>query len=77
MTDGEVIYAWQVFEDGEWGTIAAAIGDIVMSPVPLVHRSLLMIRRLEPLARNHAQLTGLPIRLAKFTLTEVLEEVTP
>jgi hypothetical protein len=75
MPDGspDTIYAWQVFENDEWGTIAASIPGVGMSPVPLLHRSLLMVRRLQPLGVEHGEQTGLPIRLAKFAFESVVD----
>jgi hypothetical protein len=71
--DGDTLYAWQVQEpDGQWSMVGALIPG-VGEHAPLIHRDLLLIRRLEGLARMHADATGQPLRLARFTLAEVLE----
>ena len=71
--DGDTLYAWQVREpDGRWSMVGALLPG-VGEHVPLIHRDLLMIRRMEGLARNHAEQTGQPLRLVKFGITEVLE----
>ena len=71
--DGNTIYAWQVQEpDGRWSMVGALILE-TMTHTPLVHRDLLLIRRMEVHARAHAKTTSQPLRLAKFTLAEVLE----
>lgn len=72
-TSGDALYAWQVQEpDGQWSMVGALIPGIG-EHTPLIHRDLLLIRRLEGLARKHAEQTGQPLRLARFALTEVLE----
>lgn len=72
---GDMLYAWQVKEDDGWGIIAAMVPGLT-GLAPLVSRSLGVARKTEPLAVSHAQETGLPVRLARFVFTEVIEGVT-
>ena len=62
MTD--TLYIWQVFEKGQWGTIAALSSDDVL--VPLQHRTQKLAEKMEPLARNHGEQLGLPVRFARY-----------
>ena len=62
---GNTLYAWQVFEDGDWGVIAGVVDDGQL--MSLVSRSALVAQAMEPVARRHADSTGLPVRLARFT----------
>lgn len=71
--DGSDLYAWQVQEpDGRWSMVGAFIPG-VGDHAPLIHRDLLIVRRLEGYARAHSTATGQTLRLAKFTLAEVLD----
>jgi hypothetical protein len=75
--DGNTIYAWQVQEpDGRWSMVGALIPELGTHS-PLVHRDLLLMRRLEGTARGHAEATGQPLRLARFDLAELLELKPP
>ncbi len=65
-TEPEAIFAWQVFESGEWGTIAAGIPGVSAGPTPLVTRRLDLALQMEPLALVHAQATGLPVEMHRF-----------
>lgn len=61
---GNILYAWQVLEDGDWGIIAVVVGNKL---VPLVHRSPTVIQSMKPLAQEHRDETRLPVRLGRFT----------
>jgi hypothetical protein len=73
--DGDSIYAWQVQEpDGKWSIVAASVPSLGNETWPLIHRDMAFVKhRLKPLAEQHAQLTGQPLRLARFNLVEVLD----
>jgi hypothetical protein len=73
LNNGDALYAWQVQEyDGRWSMVGALIPE-TGTHSPLIHRELMIVRRMEGLARAHAEGTGQPLRLVKFTVTEVLE----
>jgi hypothetical protein len=70
--DGDTLYAWQVEEpDGRWSMVGALIPETGIN-TPLIHRSYQIIKSFEQLARNHAERTSQPLRLARFVLEEVL-----
>ena len=67
----ESLYVWQVMDDGEWGTIAAAFGSIP-GLTPLVTRSQTVAYNVfQALAELHAAATQHPVRLARYDLAEV------
>lgn len=75
---GNILYAWQEQADEGWGNIAATIvlGEIGPTMSLLVTRQEFIARTMYgPIARAHAERTGNPVRLARFTLAEVLEEI--
>lgn len=77
-TDGNELYVWQVQEiTGEWSMVGVMMpGPIPGLPpthTPLVHRKREVVQMMRPYAENHARGTGQPLRLARFTITEVLE----
>lgn len=69
-----MIWVWQVFEDDQWGTIAAEIPGMP-GLSPLIARSLQTAQMLGLLAVAHHDRTGLPVRCARFELAEVIREV--
>jgi hypothetical protein len=78
--DGNELYAWQVQEpDGRWSMVGAMIpptNDLGLpsgAHLPLIHRSLKVVDLMRPFAEAHAAQTGQPLRLARFSLAEVLE----
>lgn len=79
-TDGNELYAWQVQEadTGEWSMVGAMIPDFSTDPPTRMHTPLIQRKRdvaelMRPLAESHAARTDQPLRLARFTVTEVLE----
>lgn len=68
---GDELWAWQVEEQPDvWSLVGMLVGGVHM---PLVHRSREVVeRQMEPWARKHAEQTGQPLRLAHFTLAEVV-----
>lgn len=79
-TDGNEIYVWQVQEPtGDWSMVGAMIPPDAGPGLPtavhtvLIHRDRTVAEQLRPLAQMHAADTGQPLRLARFTVTEVLE----
>jgi hypothetical protein len=76
-TDGNELYCWQVQEPGgEW----SMVGRLMANPAtgtafhtPLIHRNRDVVNQMRPLAEAHAAATNQPLRLSRFTLTEVLE----
>lgn len=69
---GNVLYAWQVLEDGDWGVIAAVVDG---KPTPLVSRSLTVVSTFRQYAEQHGKTTGLTVRLARFELDVVVERL--
>jgi hypothetical protein len=73
VSDGCTLYAWQVQEaSGAWSMVGALIPE-TFEHSPLIHRNLIIVRRWEGLAHKHAEATNQPLRLARFTLAEVIE----
>jgi hypothetical protein len=74
MIEEEPLYAWQVYDtDNRWGIIAAEVEGLGKSP--LVTRSWDVAEKLfGPFARAHSKQTGLSVRMARFELSEILEE---
>ena len=76
-TDGNELYVWQAQEaSGEWSMIGVVIPDPVSGiplHTPLIHRKRDVVLEMRELAERHAIATGQPLRLARLTLTEVLE----
>lgn len=66
------IYAWQVFENGEWGTISAFIPAIRRHAPLLTRRRVLARRELRVLAERHSRLNRLPVALHRFTYKETI-----
>jgi len=72
MTTGNELYAWQVLEPGgDWSIVAAGLS--ADHQWPLIHRSHEIIQELKPFAVTHATATKQQLRLARFTLSDVLE----
>jgi hypothetical protein len=71
------LFVWQVFEEGEWGTLASNINVFTPSQMtPLITRSETVAREsFGPFARAHATATGMPVRLARYDYAAVLEEL--
>lgn len=72
---GDVLYVWQVLENGGWGIIAAVPPrGPDRTVVPLVSRRLDIADDMRTVAMQHHERTGLPVRLAHFevTTTELL-----
>lgn len=72
---GDELWAWQVEEQPDvWGMVGAMLpGPEGMGMhTPLIHRSRETVDKMKPMADKHATATGLPLRLARFTLTETL-----
>lgn len=73
MSDvGDDLWGWQVEEQPDVWSLVGAYLPALGSHSPLIHRSRDIVEMMEPLARNHAEQTGQPLRLAHFTLTEVV-----
>ena len=69
---GDELWAWQVLEDGEWGTISTVVPEV--GHAILVSRNKAIVTEfMRPLAEAHAKEFGLPVRLARFALAEVVE----
>jgi len=68
------LWAWEVYEQDQWGTIGASIGE-GGSILPLVTRQERIATDgfFRTLATMHKERTGLPIRLARYELQEVIE----
>lgn len=68
-----VLYGWVVLEaDGTEGLVSAFVPGI--GHVPLITRQENIAKKMfRPHAQAHADSTGLPVRLLKFTDPEVLE----
>lgn len=75
QTTGDHLYAWQVQEpDGRWGMVGTYVVE-TSCHMPLVHRDYDVIKRLGGYAMSHAIGTQQKLRLARFALAEVIEEV--
>lgn len=73
MSDGSELYVWQVLEtDGRWGIISATLAPD-MGQMPLLHRNRDIAARFGPIAQLHAERTELPVRMARFQFSEVIE----
>ena len=71
------IFAWQVLEDGQWGTIAAVIMP-GMSAVPLVVRSRPLAEgAMRRFAELHVLSTGKRVRLARFDFAREMDVIEP
>ena len=68
------LFVWQELSEGGWGTISAVIPQISPAPVPLVTRNRQAAEAFKDLAIGHAQGSGNRVRLARFDLSEVIEE---
>lgn len=69
---GDELWAWQVLEDGEWGTISTVIPEVGHA-ILVSRKKAIVTEFMRPLAESHAKESGLPVRLARFTLAEVAE----
>lgn len=70
---GDEYYAWQVRDEyDEWTTVGALVEG---THVPLMVRHLDLVEKVRYLAERHSLSTGQPLRLAHFTLAEVVEGV--
>lgn len=65
------LFVWQVYEEDEWGTIAASTGGTL---TPLVTRREDVAREhMRSYAAMHRFGSGLPVRLARYDFAESLE----
>jgi hypothetical protein len=71
-TMGDELWAWQVEEQPDVWSLVGAYLPALGSHSPLIHRNRDIAQKMEPLARSHAEQTGQPLRLAHFTLAEVV-----
>ena len=70
----ESLYVWHVMNDGEWGTIATAFGDLPGLTPLVTRREVVADGPFRVLAELHHAASQHPVRLARFDLAEV--EVT-
>jgi len=64
------LFAWQVMDEGEWGTIATIVNGVV---TPLVTRKEEVARQFFQIyAESHGQASQHPVRLARFDFAEEL-----
>lgn len=79
--EGNTVWAWQAQEfDGRWSMVGALVeyGDGTAVHQPLIHRSREVVQdRLRPVAMEHAVRTHQPLRLARFDISETIEEFRP
>jgi hypothetical protein len=73
MSDvGDELWAWQVQEQPDvWSLVGGMICDPTTGTdmhTPLIHRSRRVVDLMEPIARHHAEKTGLTLRLAHFKI---------
>jgi hypothetical protein len=69
------LFAWLVKEDdGREGPVCALIPGLNMA-APLVSLSLALAELLEGVARAHADATGKPVRLVRYTEAETLRRL--
>jgi len=71
---GDTLYVWQTLERGEWGQIVAYLPFAGVTG-PLTARKREMAERMRDIAVDHGRGAGLEVRLARFTLTEVIESL--
>jgi hypothetical protein len=82
VSDG--LYAWQVYEQGAWGTIGVMLINLgdegnwlsvgERTPVPLITRSREIAEKLyREHALDHHERTELPVRLVRMEPVETLE----
>lgn len=76
MSNGDVLYAWQIEQpDGAWGIIGAILPWLPdLGPTPFVVRDADLAATLADLAKAHGEAQGRPVRLGKFRLEEVHPE---
>jgi hypothetical protein len=67
------MWAWQVYEDGEWNLIAAEVGSI--GPVPLITSRESNYELMRPIAAMHAVSSRLPVRGVRYGEPDVMEEL--
>jgi hypothetical protein len=79
MSDiGDELWAWQCQEQPDvWSLVGVMIPGLakpgVLTHTPLIGRNRDIVeQKMEPWARRHAERTGQPLRLAHFTLAEVV-----
>ena len=70
---GDTIWLWQVLENGEWGSIYAAVVPGI--PGVLVARDLVTAQMLGVYAVAHHDSTGLPVRCVRFDNPITIREV--
>lgn len=72
--NGDAYWVWQSKGPGTsgWSTIAGMVPGM-RDPAPMFSRDETLIRRLEPVARQHARVLGHDVRLARFEVAEVLD----
>lgn len=70
-----VLYGWVVLEaDGTEGMVSAMLPGV--GHVPLITRQETVAKAsFKKFAQQHADMTGLPVRLLKFTDPEVVETI--
>jgi hypothetical protein len=70
------LFAWLVKEeDGREGIVCVIIPGLGSRVIPLVATSAAMIETMETYARDHADGSGKPVRLARFTEAETLRRL--
>lgn len=72
--DAVTLFCWQVFEDGEWNIIGAALPGVVET-TPLVTTRAHLADLLGAVAVAHHDRTGLPVRKVVYENPTVLREV--
>ena len=68
-----MMYAWQVYEQGEWNIIGMVLPG-GMDPVPMVTTRRHVADSMQAIAFQHAERTGLMVRLVEYEHPRVLEE---
>ena len=67
------MWAWQVYEDGEWNLIAAEVGNL--GPVPLITSRQSNFKLMRPIAAAHHKASGMPVRGVRYGEPDVMEEL--
>jgi len=58
------MWAWQVYEDGEWNIIGAVISDLGLQPLVTSRQTTYEMMR--PLAQLHHDASGFPVRGVRY-----------
>jgi hypothetical protein len=76
MSNGDVLYAWQIEQpDGAWGIIAAILPwNPDLGPMSFVMRDANLAATVTDLAKAHGEAQGRAVRLGKFRLEEAHPE---